>query len=32
MNYIVESQIDINKTCFCGTNGSGGACSDRTKK
>lgn len=31
MKYIVESQKNLGNAGFCGTNGSGGACSDRTK-
>lgn len=32
MKFIMKSQKDLSTVCFCGTNGSDGACSDRTKK
>lgn len=32
MKYIVKSQMDLRKVCFCNTNGANGACDTRTKK
>ena len=31
MKYIVKTQVEIKTVGFCGTNGYGGACGERTK-